>query len=122
VIQKIENIARPDGKTMLCFYSLGNFISGQTKNETLLGAMAFVRLKKTASEDTICIDEYGAIPTVTHYEKEFSGFKVYPLYAYTEELVKKHLKSDLSIDYFKNLSSSILANREMLKNPFLEKD
>jgi len=118
VIQKIEDITRPDGKNMLCFYSLGNFISAQTDSATLLGAMAFVRLKKTASENIISIEEYCAIPTVTHYEKDFSGFKVYPLYAYTEELVKKHWKSGLSINYLKNLSSKIFGDKEMLKNPF----
>ena len=118
VIQKIENIPRPDGKDMLCFYSLGNFISAQSDSATLLGAMAFVRLKKTASENIISIEEYGAIPTVTHYEKDLSGFKVYPLYAYTEELLKKHWKSDLSTSYLKNLSSKIFEDREISKNPF----
>jgi hypothetical protein len=118
VIQKIENIPRPDGKNMLCFYSLGNFISAQTDYATLLGAMAFVRLKKTASENIISIEEYGAIPTVTHYEKDFTGFKVYPLYAYTEELAKKHWKSGLTTNYFKNLSSKIFGDKEIFSNPF----
>jgi poly-gamma-glutamate synthesis protein (capsule biosynthesis protein) len=118
VIQKIENIPRPDGKNMLCFYSLGNFISAQSDSATLLGAMAFVRLKKTASENIMSIEEYGAIPTVTHYEKDLSGFKVYPLYAYTEELVKKHWRSDLTINYLKSLSSKILGDSEMLIYPF----
>jgi len=119
VIQKIESIPRPDGKTMLCFYSLGNFISAQTQSDTMLGAMAFVRLKKSASDGTVSIEDYSAIPTVTHYEKDFSGFKVYPLYAYTEELIKKHWKRDLSMDFLRNLSSKIFGDREMLNDPFM---
>jgi len=118
VIQKIESITRPDGKNMICFYSLGNFISAQTDSATFLGAMAFVRLKKTASDNIISVEEYGAIPTVTHYEKDFTGFKVYPLYAYTEELMKKHWKIGLTTSYLKNLASKIFGDREISKNPF----
>jgi len=120
VIQEIENIPRPDGNNMLCFYSLGNFISAMSQSENLLlGAMAFVRLKKTASEGTVFIDEYGAIPMVTHYDKFYSGFKVYPLYAYTEYLAKKHWKSNLTANYFKSLSTKIFGDRVMLSDPFL---
>ena len=119
VIQKIESIPRPDGNNMLCFYSLGNLISAMTQSESmLLGAMAFIRLKKTALEGTVSIEEYGAIPTVTHYDKSYSGFKVYPLYAYTEDLVKKHWKSSLTMDYLKSLSSKIFGDMEILRDPF----
>jgi len=118
VIQKIESIQKPDGKNMLCFYSLGNFISGQTESATLLGAMAFVKLKKNALGNIISVEDYGAIPTVTHYDKNYSGFKVYPLYAYTEELAKKHWKSDLSTNFLKSLSLKIFGDREISKNPF----
>jgi len=122
VIQKIESIPRPDGKNMLCFYSLGNFISAMSKSENmLLGAMAFLRLKKTASDGTVSvsIDEYGVIPMVTHYDKSYSNFKVYPLYAYTEDLAKKHWKNNLTANYFKSLSSKIFGDRVMLRDPFL---
>ena len=119
VIQKIENVPRPDGRNMLCFYSLGNFLSAQIESETLLGAMAFVRLKKNTLKDTVSIEEYGAIPMVTHYEKNFTGFKVYPLYAYTDDLAKKHWKSNLTTNYFKSLSSRIFGEREILWDPFL---
>ena len=118
VIQKIEKLIKQDGKNMLCYYSLGNLISAQTQNATLLGAMAFVRIKKTKGNATPVIEKYGAIPLVTHYEKDFSGFKVYPLYAYNEELAEKHWKTGLTMDYLKELSAGIFGEREITGNPF----
>ena len=127
VIQPIVNIARPDGGTMLCFYSLGNLISAQTQNPSLLGALAYIKVEKIPRGPDkagagISIKETGAIPLVTHYEKDFTGFKVYPLYAYTGELLEKHWKNqrkmELTMDYLDNLAATVLGNREILKDPF----
>ena len=126
VVQRVEYIPRPDGRQMLCFYSLGNFLSGQTQNAALLGAMAFVIIKKSYNMDgiinDIIIEKYGALPLVTHYENNFTNIKVYPLYAYTEELIKKHLRNavrpELTMDYLKDLSSKIFGDKELRENPF----
>ncbi|MDR0496579.1 MAG: CapA family protein [Treponema sp.] len=122
VLQPIEYIARPDGKLMLCFYSLGNFFSAQTWNQTLLGAMAYVKIEKNKTQPAnIVITEAGAIPLVTHYENNYTGFKVYPLDSYTEELKQKHRnreRNGLTIDYFTGLAAEILKDKEIRGNPF----
>ena len=127
VLQPVEYVPRPDGGSMLCFYSLGNLISAQIENPTLLGALAYVRIKKTAAPDEetaagIVFEDAGAIPLVTHYERGFNGFKVYPLYAYTGELVEKHRqnreKKVFTTDYLKGLASKVLGDREIAYNPF----
>ena len=127
VIQPVTFIPRPDGGSMLCFYSLGNLVSAQTQTLTLLGALAYVKLEKnhTLPSQTACsvvITAAGAIPLVTHYEKNYTGFKVYPLYAYTGELAGKHWKNqtkkELTVDYFTGLAAKVLGGREIMQNPF----
>ena len=126
VIQPIEYIGRPDGKETLCFYSLGNLISAQARNPTMLGAMAYIRIKKESAPGSVngaVITDAGAIPLVTHYEKDYLNFKVYPLYAYTEELAEKHrlnqVKKELTQDYMTGLTSKIFGDREIKQNPFM---
>ncbi|MCL2012246.1 MAG: CapA family protein [Cystobacterineae bacterium] len=122
VIQPMEYIQRPDGKWMLCFYSLGNFISAQVRAPRMLGAMAYLKIEEGAGEERFVLLEAGAIPLVTHYEKEFVGFKVYPLYAYTEALADQHRmnqqKKELTLDYLQSLASKVFGDKEIKHNPF----
>ena len=128
VLQPVEYIRRPDGGDMLCFYSLGNLISAQTRTPALLGALAYIKIKKTPAHSGetagIVFMEAGAIPLVTHYERNFTGFKVYPLYAYTGELAEKHRKNqeqkELTMDYLAGLASTVLGDKEMPRNPFVD--
>jgi poly-gamma-glutamate synthesis protein (capsule biosynthesis protein) len=126
VIQPIEYITRPDGEPMLCIYSLGNLLSAQSMNSTLLGALAYIKIKKLPAGDgeaaEIVFADAGAIPLVTHYERGYTGFKVYPLYAYSEELLAKHLKNyerlDLTMKYLNETAAKILGDKEIRNNPF----
>jgi poly-gamma-glutamate synthesis protein (capsule biosynthesis protein) len=122
VIQPFEYISRQEGGSMLCFYSLGNFISAQTVNATLLGALMFIRLKREAGGGDVVIEEAGVIPTVTHYENNFTGFKVFPLYNYTEELADKHWKNrtagEITLDGLNALAERIFPGGIIGTNPF----
>ena len=125
VIQPIEFIKRPDGREMLCYYSLGNLIAAHAADQsaTLLGAMAYVKIKKNRGNDGgIEFAETGAIPLVTHYERNYMDFKIFPLYSYTEELAKKHLRNQekytITPGYLKNLSTQIMGDMEIVSNPF----
>ena len=124
VIQPFETIDRPDGKIMFCFYSLGNLISAQTRNPTLLGALAYVKIGKSHTGETSAVffKEAGAIPVVTHFEKGYTEFKVYPLYSYTEELAEKHYKNqtqkEITVGYFGDLALKIIGDKELRQNPF----
>ena len=120
-IQGVEYLARPSGKRMLCFYSLGNFMSAQTQRDSLLGAMAYIKIK---GGNTIEVAEAGAIPLVTHYNKNYSGFKVYPLHAYSDELAAQHMRSyvnkDFTLNYLSGLSTRIFGDKEIKRNPFTQ--
>jgi len=125
VLQPMEYVTRPDGKPMLCVYSLGNLLSAQNQNAALLGAMAYVRIMKPPAadgEESIVFTDAGAIPLVTHYERGHTGFKVYPLYTYTGELLEKHWKNqdknELTMEYLTGTAARIFGDKEIRKNPF----
>lgn len=107
VIEPIKEIKRPDGKNMLVYYSLGNFISHQNNMERMLGGMADLVITKTGTEVTFT----GKVkPTVTQVEKKSDGgweFGVYLLSDYTEDLAKAHRESSVSLESLNELSNKI---------------
>jgi hypothetical protein len=124
VLQRFESLQRADGKSTLCFYSLGNFLSAHfnPEKEALLGGFAYVKLKKIGEK--VSVEETGFIPTLTHYDKNQSGFLVYPLSEYTEELAEKHWKrtrdNNMTVDFFNNKARELFGSALILKNPFTQ--
>ena len=127
VIQPIEYLDRPDGGKTLCMYSLGNFVSAQTESAALLGALGYIKLEKIPGScgekpGSVVVAGAGAIPLVTHYEKNYTGFKIFPLYNYTAELAGRHYKNqgkkELTLDYLTGLAGKVLGDREIMQNPF----
>jgi poly-gamma-glutamate synthesis protein (capsule biosynthesis protein) len=106
---------------MLCFYSLGNFVSAQVMSSTLLGGLMYLKLKKF--ESLITVERAGIIPVVTHYEGGFTGFKIYPLKDYTEELAKTHgtrqRGNEINLSAFKTLAGEIFNSTLIEGNPFV---
>jgi len=88
VIQPAEWLTGADGNQTYCIYSLGNFISSQHIDETMLGGMLSVTFE--ADGDDVRIAEAGLIPIVTHYERGLYGYRTYLLKDYTEELANRH--------------------------------
>lgn len=123
VLQPYKYIERTDGKQMLCFYSLGNFVSAQDQAPRFLGGLAFIKLKKDASG--IAVEQAGLIPVITHFSASWNGFKVYPLRSYTEELLAAHwIKwkvKDINLEYFNQLADGIYEEELIKNNPFEER-
>jgi len=120
VLQRVETLARPDGKETICYYSLGNFVSHQRERERIIGALLALTFVKQFTGE-LSIINYGIIPVITHYDKAFSNTKIYPLYSYTEELLNKHgLKNSgdgLSFAFFNGVTDRL--NAEIFKSaPF----
>ena len=90
ILKKYGKITRPDGKEMLVYYSLGNFVSHQSSLENLLGGMAEFTLKKDAKSGEVTIEEYGLVPLVIHYNDDFTEMGVYKLSEYTDALAEEH--------------------------------
>jgi poly-gamma-glutamate synthesis protein (capsule biosynthesis protein) len=72
VLQPMVTLPRADGKQMLCFYSLGNFVSSQHIAPAMLGGMMSVTIKKEGGN--ITVQSAGMIPVVTWYANGFTGY------------------------------------------------
>jgi poly-gamma-glutamate synthesis protein (capsule biosynthesis protein) len=122
VLQKMSVLKREDGGTTLCVYSLGNFLAAQKtmRPRTILGGLLYLKIKKEASR--IDVEETGIIPVLTHYERDYTGARVYPLYDYTEALAEKHGAGasvpDLSPDSFKVMAERVLGDDLLDHDPF----
>ena len=122
VLQRVDKLPRPDGKETLCYYSLGNFVSHQRERERIIGGMmSLTFVKKSTGE--LSIENYGMIPVITHYDRSFKNTKIYPLYAYTEELLNAHglknFEGGLSFKFFEGVTGRL--NAPIIKsNPFKE--
>ena len=95
VIQTVEWIENPENghKTIVC-YSLGNFISAQSAANNMLGGMFQFDIVKTYTDlddnYEISIENPKFVPTVTHYDANYSNVRNYLLKDYTEEMANSH--------------------------------
>ena len=122
VLQRTQIITRDNGRETYVIYSLGNFASQQTHRERIIGGLACVTFKKINSMQTeLFISDFGILPVITHYNRNFAGTKIYPLYSYTEDLLLNHgLKnrdSTLDIGFFYSVTER-LNTKIITQNPF----
>lgn len=117
VVQDMEWIeSEEDGRPVFVAYSLGNFLSAQSKPNQLIGitlTFDFVRtIQPNGDESTVTIENIKAVPTVTQYEYDGGAFylnpRVYLLRDYTDELAQKHRvkskeEANWGIDYILNV-------------------
>lgn len=77
-----------NGNRAFCIYSLGNFISGQNKAETIVEGMLQVTLTRDES-GTVTAEAPGVMPLVCTSSK-FRSYRVIPLDDYTQAMADKH--------------------------------
>jgi poly-gamma-glutamate synthesis protein (capsule biosynthesis protein) len=99
VPQPVEWVESENGNRSLCYYSLGNYVSTQKEELTMLEEMAWVNFHVTENlfgdivqkDVEISADNTGVIPLVCQYKSSSLRFdNVYLLEDYTEELAAKH--------------------------------
>lgn len=90
VVQPVEWIESENGNRALCYYSLGNYVSGQDRALSMFEAMAWVTFLVEEDGVSILEEETGAIPLVCHYETGPKNHQIYFLDDYTEELANSH--------------------------------
>lgn len=88
--ETMEWITRDDGTRGFVYYSMGNFICAQTDNFNLVGEMPDFDIVLHEDTHDITLENVGAIPTIVHYEGEFSNMRVYPYSKYSPELAERH--------------------------------
>ena len=115
VLQPVEWYTNQEtGKTMLVYYSLGNFISHQINKDQLCGGMAQITVEKINGE--ISITNAKLAPLVCHYRNTGSGyaFNVYMLKDYTADFANTHAQKGITPDYCTELCKGIVSE-EFLK-------
>ena len=118
VLQPIEWIESNNGNKSLCYYSLGNYTSGQKATPRVLGGMAKISITKV--DDYVFIENAEIVPTITHYEwvNGTSLHQTYKLSDYTEKLERRHslnyYDSTFSFNALQNLANDIVG--EWIKN------
>ena len=88
VIQPVKWIESENGNKALVYYSLGNFVSCQPRNYTMLGGMAHVSITK--DKTGTYVSAYDMDFVFTHYNVSRSHVTTYFLDDYTDELMKQH--------------------------------
>lgn len=109
-----------DNKTLIC-YSLGNFISAQSGANNMLGGLFQFNIVKNYNEDgtsNIAIDSPYFVPTITHYDYNYTNIRNYILKDYTPELAAKHgvsaYDSRFSYEYIENIAKYIIPKEFLL--------
>lgn len=89
VLRDIEWIEREDGGKMLCAYSLGNFVSAQSKPRNLIGGVLDFYVDRYDDGEPY-ITDVSLLPTIQHYDARYSNNRVYFYSQYSDELAKSH--------------------------------
>lgn len=115
VVEPIEWIEGREGNKMLCYYSVGNYISSQTNADAMLGLMAKVKIGRD-KDGNVVISDYGYETLVTHISAEPGEFTTYKLADYTDEMAARNAvcgyDDRFSLQFLKNLESEVFEPAE----------
>ena len=116
VLQPYGRIFDDSGNSMLVYYSLGNFVTGQESLNKLLGGMASFTVQKTVKDgvENVEILTPELTPVVMHYDTANGEFGPYLLDDYTETLASSHSVRDIigeefSLSNLKNKFDEIMS-------------
>ncbi len=113
VLQDCEWLTAEDGHAAFVVYSLGNFVSAQSKADNLVGGILTLTFQKTIELDgseTIEILEPTITPIVTHYDIPYEYPRVYLWSDYTEEMAKIHGVNNYDERFSYSYIASVIAD------------
>ena len=122
VIQTVEwrTNTENDNKTLIC-YSLGNFVSAQSRANNMLGGLFQFNIVKSYDEngtEAISVVSPYFVPTITHYDYNYSNVRNYLLWDYTPELAAKHgvkpHDNKFSFDYIESIVYNVIPEEFLL--------
>ena len=90
VLEPLDVVTGKNGNKMICYYSVGNFISHQSNNYQMLGGMASLTITK--DDDGTRVTEYALEPTMTWIKQGQQGKLFYGmrLRDYTDDMAAIH--------------------------------
>ena len=122
VIQTVEWRTNTENanKTLIC-YSLGNFVSAQSRANNMLGGLFQFNIVKSYDEngtEAISVVSPYFVPTITHYDYNYSNVRNYLLWDYTPELAAKHgvkpHDNKFSYDYIESIVYNVIPEEFLL--------
>ena len=122
VIQSVEWFTNEenDNKTLIC-YSLGNFISAQSRANNMIGGLFQFNIIKSydlEGNETVTVEKPYFVPTITHYDANYTNIRNYILSDYTPELAAKHgvsaYDSQFSYEYVENKVYTVIPEEFLL--------
>lgn len=93
VIQAIDMVTSADGRMVPVAYSLGNFVSAQQYADQMISVVLTFDVTKTTQPDgtsAVALSNVKAVPSVTHYDANYTNIRQYLFRDYTEELAAQH--------------------------------
>ena len=111
VIEPIEWVSDENGKEMLVYYSLGNFVNGTSSTghgvtNRMVGGIADVTIGRNEETGEVEVIEYDAIPIVCHMGTG-TEYTVYYMEEYTEEMASENLILNQDSEFSKALCESV---------------
>ncbi|MDR0515069.1 MAG: hypothetical protein LBG81_07915, partial [Coriobacteriaceae bacterium] len=105
-------ITGAQGNKTLVIYSLGNFLSAQDEPPQMLGEMARWAIEFDRASKQVEFKDVEIWPTVTQIYPGYSGFSVYLLKDYTDELAAAHMlyRQGLSRQYLIDLAVDVFGS------------
>ena len=102
VLQPYGTLSDQQGNQALVFYSLGNFVTGQTMLDNVLGGLATFTIKKSTFDGatTIEITDPKVEATVMHESYSQNTGAVYLLDSYTDQLASDHMITAIGDEQF----------------------
>lgn len=109
VIEPLEFIQTTDGRTVPCYYSLGNFVSNMLQPERCVEAMADVTI--SVKKGKVKVESAQVRPMVNYISKDYSKYFVYMFEDFTDEIAKTHESAMLTRDYVKKLWKKVFGEK-----------
>ena len=100
VIEPVEFIETPE-QTTLCYYSLGNFISAQDTNETMVGGMAQFQMNYDFGTRKASFENVQFIPTVTWISPDLRTYRTTTIHEYNDDMAAGHYITSIGYDMSK---------------------
>lgn len=107
VMGPVEVMTGGDGHTMVCYWSVGNFVSGMDAPQNMVGGMARVTVERDAT-GACRVASYGMKPLVTHINS--TDETTYFLADYTDELAATSRLSSVTPGWAQELCSDVLGS------------
>ena len=110
VLEPVDVITGKNGNEMICYYSLGNFISHQSNNYQMLGGLATLTITK--DDSGTYVSNYQLEPTMTWMRFGGNGYQFYgmKLADYTEDMAMQHHVASCGIQTMWDLYYDIVGN------------